>query len=72
MVRYFTHIDNPEKYQYDKSDIQIIGQYDIEPFFKATIAKEKAIRREIMEFVRDNEITEFADLVDYCLEHNEL
>lgn len=71
MVRYFTHIDNPEKYQYDKSDIQVVGQYDIEPFFKATIAEEKAIRREIMEFVRDNEITEFADLVEYCLEHNE-
>lgn len=25
-----------------------------------------------MEFVRDNEITEFADLVEYSLEHNEL
>lgn len=71
LVRYFLHIDDPSKYQYSKSDIQVIGQYDIEPFFKATITEEKAIRKEIMEFVRDNEIIEFADLVEYCLEHNE-
>ena len=42
MVRYFTHMDNPEKYQYNKSEIQVIGQYDIEPFFKSTT--EKSVR----------------------------
>lgn len=72
LVRYMTHCDNPEKYQYNKSDIRVIGQYDIEPFFKATIGEERAVRREIMAFVRDNDIFEFADLVEYCLEHNEI
>lgn len=72
MVRYFTHMDNPDKHQYNKSEIQVIGQYDIEPFFKATLGEERAVRREIMEFVRDNEIVEFADLVEYCLVHNEI
>ena len=39
MVRYFTHIDNPEKYQYNKSEIQVIGQYDIEPFSRRQLEK---------------------------------
>ena len=72
MVRYFTHMDNPEKYQYNKSEIQVIGQYDIEPFFKSTTGEERAIRREIMQFIVDNDIREFADLAEYCLIHNEV
>lgn len=72
MVRYFTHMDNPEKFQYNKSDIQVIGQYDIEPFFKATAGEERAIRREIMQFIIENDVREFADLVEYCLLHNEV
>lgn len=72
MVRYFTHMDNPEKYKYNKSEIQVIGQYDIEPFFKATTGEERAIRREIMQFIVDNDIREFADLAEYCLLYNEV
>lgn len=72
MVRYFTHMDNPEKYQYNKSEIQVIGQYDIEPFFKSTLGEERAIRREIMQFVVEQDILEFADLAEYCLLNNEV
>jgi hypothetical protein len=71
LVRYMTHMDNPEKYQYNKADIRVIGQYDIEPFFKATIGEDRETRKEIMHFVIDNDIVEFADLVEYCLFHNE-
>lgn len=72
MVRYFLHLDNPEKHLYNRSEIQVIGQYDIEPFFKATTGEERAIRREIMQFIVDNDIREFADLAEYCLIHNEV
>ena len=65
------HQDNPEKYQYNKADIRVIGQYDIEPFFKATIGEDRETRKEIMHFIIDNDIVEFADLVEYCLVHNE-
>jgi hypothetical protein len=71
LVRYMTHIDNPEKYQYNRSEIKIIGQYDIEPYFKSTIGEDRETRKEIMHFIIDNNIMEFADLVEYCLEHND-
>lgn len=71
LVRYMIHQDNPEKYQYNKADIRVIGQYDIESFFKATIGEDRETRKEIMHFIIDNDIVEFADLVEYCLVHNE-
>lgn len=29
-VRYLTHMDNPEKYQYDNADIETFGGFDLE------------------------------------------
>lgn len=29
-VRYLTHMDDPNKYQYDSSDIQVFGGFDLE------------------------------------------
>ncbi|MDY4064438.1 MAG: Rep family protein, partial [Ligilactobacillus agilis] len=29
-VRYLTHMDNPEKYQYDNTEIQVFGGFDLE------------------------------------------
>lgn len=72
MVRYFIHADNPEKAQYDKSKIEVYGNYDIEEYFRSTIGEERAIRREIVEYILENEVTELANLVAYSMQHNEL
>lgn len=69
-VRYLIHIDNPEKAQYSQSDIQTIGNVDIERYFKRTTAEEDGIQADIIAFIKANDITEFADLLDIALEEN--
>lgn len=71
MVRYFTHMDNPEKAQYNQADIQVIGRYDISEFFKPTAGEDRDTRRQIIAFILQNGITELIDLVVYCIENNE-
>jgi hypothetical protein len=71
MVRYFIHADNPEKAQYNKSDIEVYGNYDIEEYFKASIREERATRQEIVAYILENGITELADLVFYTMTTNE-
>ena len=68
-VRYFIHADDPDKAPYKRSDIQIIGNVDIDQYFQITQSDRYAIVKEMIEFVRDNEITEFFILMDYATEH---
>ncbi|MEI4283950.1 replication protein [Tetragenococcus halophilus] len=66
MVRYFAHVDNPEKYQYDKK--AIIGHVgaDVASFFELTIAQKEEILEEIEDFVLENDITTFSYLIRYA------
>lgn len=64
MVRYFCHKDNPDKYQYEDDVIQCRNGFDPKDYFALTVTQQKAFKRKIIEFIQDNEITEYADLVD--------
>ncbi|MDF7683839.1 replication protein [Lactobacillus sp. ESL0679] len=69
MVRYFAHIDNPEKHQYKPSDI--VGHCGADPQqYLETASQKKADRykriKDMMDFVDDQGITEFADLLRYA------
>lgn len=64
-VRYFTHMDNPEKAQYSRNDIKVFGGFDIEDAFKATQTERLEILLEIHEFILNNEVTEYRTLYDY-------
>lgn len=67
MIRYLTHIDYPSKAQYDRNDIKLCGGVDIDlDSYFLTKSDLKQIRREMFEFLIDNEITEICDLVDYA------
>lgn len=72
MVRYFTHIDNPEKHQYSQSEIQVFGGYDISDYFKATVSEERETRKELVQFILDNEISELSTLIEYTMFNNEV
>lgn len=61
--RYLTHKDNPEKAQYSESDIETINGFDIMDFVELTRSEVGKLTREIMTFVRDNDIIEYADLM---------
>lgn len=62
--RYLTHLDNPEKYQYNASDIITFGGFDISDFVEMTKSEVIKFIKEIHQFIRDNGIYEYADLCD--------
>ena len=64
--RYLTHKDNPEKAQYDEKDIITLNGFDIREFVELTKAEILKTKREIQQFIIDNEIFEYAALMD-CL-----
>ncbi|EMF0445334.1 MULTISPECIES: replication protein [Enterococcus] len=68
MVRYFAHMDSPHKYQYDKSEIVAHGGAEIASYLQATKMERYQLISEMIRFVRENDITEMKDLIDYALE----
>lgn len=66
-VRYMAHLDNPEKFQYQVSDIKSHGGVDIAELLRPSSSERYALIREMCEFVRDNDIIEFQDLMDYAM-----
>lgn len=64
-VRYFLHLDSPHKYQYRKDDIETFNGFDIELYLKPSKTEKQALLKEARQFISENNITEFAELVDY-------
>lgn len=69
--RYFTHKDNPEKAQYSAADIETINGFDIRNYIDLTKSEVVRIKREIQAFIRDNQIYEYADLMDLLMDAGE-
>lgn len=63
--RYFTHEDNPEKAQYEKKDIQVFNDFDINDFVEMTYAQKKSVKRELLKIIRDMNFTEYYKFLDY-------
>lgn len=68
IVRYFCHKDNPDKYQYSEDIIQCRNGFDPKDYFSLTVSQQKFFKREIINFICDNDIDEYADLVDVLIE----
>lgn len=69
--RYFTHKDNPEKYQYSEYDITTLNGFNIADFCELTRSEILQIKRQIQHLIRDLDIVEYSTLIDY-LDDNEL
>ena len=69
--RYLTHKDNPEKYQYDEKEITTINDFDIDNYNDLSVSQIKTIMIDIQKIIRDNDILEYCDLLDFLLD-NEL
>lgn len=65
--RYLTHEDNPEKVQYAKAEIRHLNGFDIRDFVEMTKSEVTKIKRELVQFVQDNGIEEYADLMEILL-----
>lgn len=68
MVRYMAHLDNPDKAQYSISDIIPHGGVDIAEMLRPNASERYTLIREMIGFIRDNEIIEFQDVMDYAAE----
>ena len=66
--RYLTHEDNPEKAQYSKADIQTINGFAIQDFVELTRSEVGKITREIVQLIRDNNITEYSVLMNILMD----
>lgn len=70
MIRYFIHIDNPEKAQYSKADIYTCGMIDIEDYFKLSNTDKANKAMEILRFCEENGIDNLFQLNNYCMQNN--
>lgn len=70
IYRYFTHKDNPEKYQYNEEDIQVFNGFDIKEYNQLTTSQTLAIKKDLQKIIIENHITEYCDLMDYLLNND--
>lgn len=70
MYRYHLHLDNPEKYQYDDRDRIFINGFDISQVNALTKTEVDKLKKEITCFIIDNDITEYADLLQLLLQND--
>lgn len=70
-ARYLVHADNPEKAQYSKSDVRAFSGADYDAITHLPTDDVKMVR-EMMEYIRVNQITSFAQFADVCaVDHEE-
>lgn len=67
MVRYMAHLDNPEKFQYDPAKIIAHGGVDLAELLRPSSSERYSLIREMCQFVREKNITEFQDLMDFAM-----
>lgn len=72
IVRYFCHKDNPDKYQYSEDIVQCRNGFDPTDYFNLTVSQQKSLKKAVTAFIRDNEITEYAELVDILMDSDEM
>ena len=74
IVRYFCHKDNPDKYQYAEDIIQCRNGFDPKDYFNLTVGQVKTFKRLVTKFIKDNDIVEYADLIDILmdLDHDDM
>lgn len=69
LLRYFKHLDNPEKHQYIDKDFTTFGGFEVDKAFYSQ-TDTKHVLKQILIFVNKNDIYNFADFVDYTIETN--
>lgn len=69
LIRYFIHLDNPEKFQYSMLDIVPHQGMDITKYFLPTETQHLAYLHQMFDFIREQDIRYFSQLVDYALNY---
>ena len=67
--RYLTHKDNPEKYQYEDSDISFLNGFNIANYSELSSSEIEVILDQLQGLIRSNGLVEYSDLIE-LLEDN--
>lgn len=67
--RYLTHMDNPEKAQYDEADIIRINGFNIRDFVDIDKSEVLRIKKELQGIIREKQFSEYSDLMDYVMDN---
>lgn len=70
MYRYHIHLDNPEKFQYDDRDRTLINGFDSNSVNELTKTEVNKFKKEILNFIVDNDILEYCDLITTLLDND--
>lgn len=72
MYRYFSHKDNPEKYQYDEHNILCFNGFNIADLVELTKSEVNEIKKSILLLIRELAFVEYAELVDFLIDNEML
>ena len=70
--RYFTHMDNPEKYQYEEKDITTINGFNIADYVELTKSEVTEIKKKLQKLITETKIREYSDLMDILLSDEDM
>ena len=69
-ARYLCHLDNPEKAQYEKSDVAALSGADYDAVVHLPTDDTKTVM-DMMRYCRANHVTSFAEFCDMCSVNNQ-
>lgn len=67
--RYFTHMDNPDKYQYSSSDIKSLNGFNISDFVEITKSEVNQIKFQLQQLIREKQFVEYSDFMDFIQDY---
>lgn len=68
MIRYFTHVDNPEKAQYSRDDIKAFGGLDVRKPYEDNADFEEAQFSSLFKIIKETRICNLITLEEYLVE----
>lgn len=64
-IRYFLHLDNPDKAQYKRVDMHGHCGADVDKLLELSTSEKSVLLNQIFDFIVENNIVEYADILDY-------
>lgn len=71
MYRYLTHMDNPDKYQYDAKDIQLLNGFDILDYCDMTSSERRELVKRCQQYIIRFDFLEYCDFMDSLMANDE-
>ena len=68
LYRYFTHKDNPEKYQYSEKDITTLNGFNIANYSDLSSSDITNIKLELTKYIKELELVEYSDFIDKVID----